>query len=202
VGNWDSKGGSLPEEQLSTWPAQRPWPLDTLPFGRPAERLCPWYAIRVRSRYENTVATILQGKGYEWFLPLYRSRRAWSDRIKEIQLPLFPGYVFCRFDVQRRLPILTTPGVVGVVGVGKRPAAIDESEIGAIKSAIGSGLPARPWPFLQIGQEVSVANGPLCGLRGILLNFKGQHRLVLSVTLLQRSIAIEVESAWVNPVSV
>jgi transcription antitermination factor NusG len=164
--------------------------------------VCPWYAIRVRSRYENTVATILQGKGYEWFLPLYRSRRAWSDRIKEIQLPLFPGYVFCRFDVQRRLPILTTPGVVGVVGVGKRPVAIDESEIGAIKSAIGSGLPARPWPFLQIGQEVSVANGPLCGLRGILLNFKGQHRLVLSVTLLQRSIAIEVESAWVNPVSV
>ncbi len=202
MGNWDSKGGSSPENSLTTDAPDQLW-RPSRPFigTRPGDGVCPWYAIRVRSRYENIVTAILEGKGYESFLPLYQSRRAWSDRIKELQLPLFPGYVFCRFDVQRRLPILTTPGVVGVVGVGKRPVPIDEAEIGAIRAAVQSGLQTRPWPFLQIGQEVSVKDGPLSGLKGILLNFKGQHRLVLSVTLLQRSVAIEVDGAWVDPIT-
>ena len=98
----------------------------------PSNGSYPWFALRVRSRYENTVATFLGGKGYEWFLPLYKSRRAWSDRIKETQLPLFPGYIFCRFDLQHRLPILTTPGVVSVVGIGRRPVPIDDAEIAAL----------------------------------------------------------------------
>jgi transcription antitermination factor NusG len=161
----------------------------------------PWFALRVRSNYENTVATILRGKGYEGFLPLYVSRRAWSDRVKQIERPLFPGYVFCRFDVQRRLPILTTPGVVCVVGVGKRPIPIDDVEIASIQAAVRSGLPAVPWPFLRIGQQVSIERGPLRGTTGILLNFKGQHRLVLSVTLLQRSVAVELDCAWVAEVA-
>ncbi len=160
----------------------------------------PWFALRVRSRYENTVATFLGGKGYEWFLPLYKSRRRWSDRIKEIELPLFPGYVFCRFDLQHRLPILTTPGVVTVVGIGKRPIPIDDGEIAAIQAAVRSELPSRPWPFLEIGQRVRVEYGPLCGLEGILLDFKGHHRLILSVILLQRSVAVEVDGAWVIPI--
>src|SRR2546425_11631971 len=122
----------------------------------PSNGTYPWFALRVRSRYENTVATILGGKGYEWFLPLYKSRRPWSDRIKEIQLPLFPGYIFCRFDLQHRLPILTTPGVVTVVGIGKRPIPIDDAEIAAIQAAVRSGIPSRPWPFLRIGQRVRV----------------------------------------------
>ena len=163
----------------------------------PSNGSYPWFALRVRSRYENTVATFLGGKGYEWFLPLYKSRRAWSDRIKEIQLPLFPGYVFCRFDLQRRLPILTTPGVVSVVGIGRCPVPIDDAEIAAIQTSVRSGLSSRPWPFLEIGQRVRVEYGPLCGLEGILLDFKGQRRLVLSVTLLQRSVAVEVDGAWV-----
>jgi transcription antitermination factor NusG len=161
----------------------------------------PWYAIRVRSRFENVVATILEGKGYEGFLPLYDTRRTWSDRIKQIQVPLFPGYVFCRFDVQRRLPILTTPGVVGIVGVGKCPVALDDAEIMGLQVAVRSGLPTGPWPFLRIGQQVRIEYGPLSGLKGILLNFKGQQRLVLSVTLLQRAIAVEVDGAWVQPIS-
>jgi transcriptional antiterminator RfaH len=159
----------------------------------------PWFAIRVRSRCENSVATILGGKGYDWFLPQYRSRRAWSDRIREIQLPLFPGYVFSRFDLQHRLPILTTPGVVRIVGIGKRPMPIDESEITALQAAVRSGLPSRPWPFLEVGQHVRIEHGPLYGLEGILLDFKGQHRLVLSISLLQRSVAVEVDGAWVAP---
>lgn len=160
----------------------------------------PWFALRVRSRREQTVATFLDGKGYEWFLPLYKCRRRWSDRIKEIQLPLFPGYVFCRLDMQHRLPVLTTPGVVTIVGTGKHPIPIDDGEMAAIQAAVQSSLRSRPWPFLQVGQRVRVEYGSLCGLEGILLDFRGQRRLVLSVTLLQRSVAVEVDDAWVVPI--
>lgn len=168
---------------------------------RPKDCSFPWFALRVRSNHENSVATILATKGYEWFLPQYMSRRAWSDRIKEIRLPLFPGYVFCRFDLYHRLPILKTPGIVNIVGIGKQPVPIDDSEITAIRTAIRSGLPSRPWPHLQIGQKVRVENGPLRGIEGLLMQFKGQYRLVLSVTLLQRSVSVEVEGAWVSPIS-
>ena len=159
----------------------------------------PWYALRVKSRYENTVATHLQGRGYESFLPVYKCQRRWSDRFKEIELPLFPGYVFCQFSPLNRLPILSIPGVVHVVGVGRTPIPIDESEIAAIQAAIKSGLPSQPWPFLQVGNRVRIEYGPLCGLEGILSGFRGHQRLVLSVTLLQRSIAVQVDAAWVQP---
>jgi len=160
-----------------------------------------WYALRVRSRYENTVAAHLRGKGYESLLPLYKSQRPWSDRFKEIELPLFPGYVFCRFNPLDRLPILTVPGVVHVVGVGRTPVAIDENEFAAIQAAVKSGLPSQPWPFLQIGHRVRIEHGPLCGLEGILLGFRGHQRLVLSVTLLQRSVAVQVDGTWVRAMS-
>ena len=159
----------------------------------------PWYALRVKSRYENTVATHLQGRGYESFLPVYKCQRRWSDRFKEIELPLFSGYVFCQFSPLNRLPILSIPGVVHVVGVGRTPIPIDESEIAAIQAAIKSGLPSQPWPFLQVGNRVRIEYGPLCGLEGILSGFRGHQRLVLSVTLLQRSIAVQVDAAWVQP---
>jgi transcription antitermination factor NusG len=157
----------------------------------------PWFALQIRSRYEKIAATLLCGKGYELFLPVYKSRRRWSDRIKELEVPLFPGYLFCRFNPLDRLPILVTPGVIQVVGIGKSPVPVDDAEIAAIQTAVQSGLPRQPWPFLQIGQRVRVECGPLCGLEGILVDFKGRHRLVLSVTLLQRSVAVEVDGAWV-----
>jgi transcription antitermination factor NusG len=159
-----------------------------------------WYALRVRSRHESTVASHLQARGYESFLPLYKSQRRWSDRFKEIELPLFPGYVFCQFNLLNRLPILTVPGIVHVVGVGKIPVAIDETEIAAIQAAVKSGLPRQPWPFLEIGHKVRIEHGPLCGVEGVLLGFRGHQRLVLSVTLLQRSVAVQVDEAWVQPV--
>ncbi len=161
----------------------------------------PWYALRVRSRYEHTVAAHLQGRGFESLLPLYKCRRRWSDRFKEIELPLFPGYVFCQFNSLNRLPILSIPGVVHVVGVGKTPLPIDESEIAAIQAAVKSRLPSQPWPFLKVGQRVRIEYGPLCGLEGILLDFRGSQRLVISVTLLQRSVAVQVDGAWVRPMS-
>jgi len=161
----------------------------------------PWFALRVRSRYEHTVATHLQRRGYESLLPLYKCRHRWSDRFKEIDLPLFPGYVFCQFNPLNRLPILSIPGVVHVVGVGRTPVPIDESEIAAIQAAVKSGLPRQPWPFLEIGHRVRIEYGPLCGVQGILLGFRGHHRLVLSVTLLQRSVAVQIDETWVQPIS-
>ncbi len=160
----------------------------------------PWFALQVRGRYENYVATFLHGKGYEWFLPLYKSRRRWSDRIKELELPLFPGYVFCRFNLQKRLPVLLTPGVIRIVGIGRAPLPIDEEEITAIQTVVNSGLPTQPWQFLQIGQRVRIEYGALCGLEGILLELKGHHRIVVSVTLLQRSVAVEIDTDWVSPI--
>jgi transcription antitermination factor NusG len=160
----------------------------------------PWFALQTRSRAENLVATQLRGKGYEPFLPVYKSRRRWSDRVKEFELPLFPGYLFCRFNPLDRLPIIVTPGVLQVVGAGKKPIAVDDAEIATVRTAIQSGLPRQPWPFPQAGQRVRVECGPLRGLEGVLLSLKGGHRLVLSVTLLQRSVAVEVAESWVSPI--
>ncbi len=157
----------------------------------------PWFALQTRSRYEHFVAAMLRGKGYELFLPVYTCQRRWSDRIKELELPLFPGYLFCRFNPLDRFPILVTPGVIQVVGIGKSPVPVDDAEIVALQTAVQSGLPRQPWPFLQIGKRVRVEYGPLCGLEGILVDFKGRHRLVLSATLLQRSVAVEVDGASV-----
>jgi transcriptional antiterminator NusG len=160
----------------------------------------PWFALQVRSRYENIVTAHLSGKGYESFLPLYTSRRRWSDRFRDIECPFFPGYVFCRFNPLDRLPIRITPGVVLIVGLGSTPAPIDELEMAAIQCAVKSGLPSQPCPFMQIGQRVRIERGPLSGLDGVLSDFRGQHRLVLSVTLLKRSIAVQVEDTWVTPI--
>ena len=118
-----------------------------------------------------------------------------------ITQPLFPGYVFCRFNVQERLPILVTSGVLFIVGVGKVPCPIDNSEIVALQSIVRSGLPAQPWPFLKAGQRVRIEQGSLEGIEGILLSAKSPYRLVVSVSLLQRSVAVEVDRDWVTPIS-
>lgn len=159
----------------------------------------PWFALQTRFRYEDLVARQLQNKGYETFLPLYKCRRRWSDRVKELEMPLFPGYLFCRFNPSNRLPILTIPGVARVVGAGRTLMPIAEEEIAAIQKAVQSDLPRQPWPFLRIGQRVRVVWGPLTGVEGILLSFRGACRLILSVNLLHSSVAVDVDGAWVMP---
>ncbi len=159
----------------------------------------PWYALRVRPRYEKTVASTLLSKGYEGFLPLYRNRSRWSDRIKEVLLPLFPGYLFCRFDPNRRLPVLVTPGVIEVVGVARAPYPVDDAEMAALQSIVVSNLQAEPRSYLNIGARVRIELGPLSGVEGILTGKKGNRKLVVSVSLLQRSVAVEVDEAWVIP---
>jgi transcriptional antiterminator RfaH len=158
-----------------------------------------WFALQVRSKYERIVASHLSGKDFEWFLPLYKRRKQWSDRIKETEAPLFPGYIFCRLNPQNRLPILTIPGVVQIVGYNRLPVPIEDTEIDAIQALVASGLPNQPWPFIAAGDRVRIVRGALCGMEGILIAFKGSHRLILSVTLLQRSVAVEVDSALVAP---
>jgi transcription antitermination factor NusG len=153
-----------------------------------------WYALQVKTNFERVAANILEGKAFEIYLPTYRKTRRWSDRIKEIECPLFPGYVFCRFDVNKRLPILTTSGVRSVVGIGKTPAAIAEDEIRTVRRMAESGVGAMPWPFLKIGQRVVVRRGPLEGVEGVLVSVRNRFRIVVSVDLLQRSIAAEIDA--------
>lgn len=160
----------------------------------------PWFALQVRSRREALVAIQLTGQGYECFLPVYKSERRWSDRVKEIEQPLFPGYLFCRFELHNRGPLLMTPGVQQIVGVGRTPMPVEETEMESIRQALASGLPSQPWLYLQIGQRVRVNHGSMNNLEGILINFKGSHRVVLSVSLLQRSVAMEIDLSWVTPI--
>jgi len=159
-----------------------------------------WYALQVRSRKEGYVASQIQGQGFECLLPTYKSVRKWSDRVKELEQPLFPGYLFCLFDFQHRRPVVTTPGVLQIVGFGRKAIPVPDEEIQALQLALTSGIPKQPWPFLEVGQRVRVIHGTLTGLEGILVNIKGNHRVVLSVSLLQRSVAMEVETSWLSPV--
>jgi len=166
------------------------------PFEISTER---WFALSVKSRCEKIVSTIARNKGFEEFLPLYKRRQRWSDRMKSVEFPLFPGYVFCRLDPLHRLPLLTIPGVLQFVGIGKTPVAIDDEEIGAIQSALSSGLSTEPWPYLEVGQRVRLEDGPLAGVEGLLVEVRKRCRVVVSVTLLKRSVAVEIDREWVAP---
>ena len=163
-------------------------------------QLWPWFAILVRTGREKTANLLLENSGYECFLPVSKSTRRWSDRTKLIEMPLFPGYLFCRMNPHNRLTVLMTPGVMQIVGVGKTPIAVEEEEIEAIQRVQKSGLSAMPWPYMQIGNVAQILEGPLGGLTGIIVKIKSGTKLVLSVSLLQRSVAVEVERNWVGEV--
>jgi transcription antitermination factor NusG len=161
-----------------------------------------WYALQIRAGLEKTASAGLRGKGYEEFLPLYLARRRWSDRVREVEVPLFPGYLFCRFDpFDRLVPVLTTPGVICTVSAGRTPIAVAEAEIEAVRRVVHSGLAAEPWPFLSAGCLVAIERGPLAGLEGVLTKFAGGHRLVVSVNLLQRAVAVQIDGACARCIS-
>jgi transcription antitermination factor NusG len=158
-----------------------------------------WYAIRVQSKFESVASEVLLGKGYETFLPLYKSVRRWSDRKKTLQMPLFPGYLFCRFNpTDRMLPIITTPGVMGVVSAGRTPLSVEEQEIEGLQLMLSSGMDPEPWPYLNCGAKVLIERGPLAGLEGFVVQNLNRWRVVVSVELLQRSVAAEIDCAWVR----
>jgi transcription antitermination factor NusG len=162
----------------------------------------PWYAIRVQARFEKVASAVLGEKGFDAFLPLYRAKHQWSDRVKQVELPLFPGYLFCRIDIGDRLvPVVTTPGVLGIVSAGRCPVPIADSEVEAVQSVVRSGLPAFPWPTLISGTPVLIERGPLAGVEGVVTEVERKHRLIVSLPLLQRSVAVEIERDWVRPLS-
>ena len=163
--------------------------------------LCPWYALTVKHQHEAAVGSALAFKGFEALAPTYRARQRWSDRVKEIELPLFAGYVFCRFAFNQRIEVMDVPGVAKVVEFGGQPAEISEREIAAIRTVMDSKLPVRPWPYLKPGDRVRVELGPLRGLEGTLLREeKDCLQLVIGIEMLQRSLAVEVEADMVTPV--
>jgi transcription antitermination factor NusG len=159
-----------------------------------------WFALQVRTRWESSTAVLLSGKGYQTLLPTYRTKKRWSGGLREVTAALFPGYVFCQFDPQKRLPVLVTPGVISIVSSARVPLSVDDNEIAAIQTVVSSGLQAEPWPYLEVGQRIRIESDALEGLEGILVNFKGNHRIVVSVSLLRRSVALEIDRACVRPV--
>jgi transcription antitermination factor NusG len=158
-----------------------------------------WFALKVRARAEKTAETFLTSRGLDVFCPTYVERRKYSDRIKTVENALFPGYVFCQFDWNNRFPVLSAPNVEYVVGFGSGPTPVAHYEVAAVRAIVNSGTPFHPHPFLRVGQKVRLESGPLADLEGILVGKRGSHRLVVSVDLLQRSVAAEIDSAFVRP---
>jgi transcription antitermination factor NusG len=152
-----------------------------------------WFALTVKPRHEKAAAQNLRLRGLEEFLPLYNSRRQWSDRTQTVTLPLFPGYVFCRFTPSECLQVLNTPCVSSVVGFGRQASPVDDSEIAAIRTMVASGLPIQPWDYIHAGDTVQITGGALEGIRGIALRDKGVDRVVVNVELLRRSVAVEID---------
>ncbi len=159
-----------------------------------------WHALYTRHQHERLVAHALTGKGFDVFLPQYRTVHRWKDRWKELELPLFPNYVFVLGGLERMLNIVTTPGVHSVVSWGGRPADIPQYEIDAVRRLIESPLRVQKHPFIKCGDRVRIKSGPLEGIEGILVRSKSAYRLVLSVEMLARSAAVEVDLNMVERV--
>ena len=153
-----------------------------------------WYAFRVRSRHEKLVSTSLRGKGFEEFLPLTQSRRKWADRCKTIEIPLFPGYIFCNAERSEIGGIRCTPGIVDVIRAGSSPVPASRSEIESLRDATEAELRLQSWPYIDPSTtgRVRITSGPLVGLDGMLIEVRGKERLILSVDLLRRSVLVDL----------
>jgi transcription antitermination factor NusG len=154
---------------------------------------CDWHALYTRHQHEKSIARLLSNTGHEVFLPTFSVTRKARERTKHLSLPLFPCYVFIRGGLDRRIQILTTPGVFAIVAWGGKPAIIPEEQIEAVRQMVASSNPVEPYPYLECGDRVRVATGPLRGLEGILLRKKNQFRLIVSFEMLGRSAAIEID---------
>ncbi len=185
ISNYEASSRAVPGETL----------VSTEEF-LPVER---WYAVSVRLRHEKQVTRHLEYRGVNYLLPVYRSARRWKDRRKELDMALFPGYVFVNLNLRDRLGVLQVPGVVQFVTFQGQPAALPESEIRALESSMSAGLRPQPHPYLYQGRRVRVKRGPLVGTEGIMIRRKERFRLVLSIDLIMRSVMLEVDEADVEP---
>jgi transcription antitermination factor NusG len=158
-----------------------------------------WYAAYTHSRHEKKVAQLLEERGIEHFLPVYHSLRQWKDRRKELDLVLFPGYIFARIDSADKLRVLQLPGVVRFVSFNGQPAPLASDDINALRNALEHGLRAEHHPYLTAGRRVKVVRGPLAGARGVLLRLKTNCRIVISIDAIMRSVSVEVDESDVEP---
>jgi transcription termination/antitermination protein NusG len=169
--------------------------LRTGPGGSPAEYgVARWYAAYTSANHEKRVAAQLGAREVEHFLPLYESVRRWKDRRVKLELPLFPGYIFVQMALRDRLKVQQVPGVARLVAFDGKPTALPEGEIEALRRSLDSGLRAEPHPYLTEGRRVRLKSGPLAGMTGILLRRKGNFRVVISIELIQRAVAVDVDA--------
>jgi transcription antitermination factor NusG len=159
-----------------------------------------WYVAYTSANHEKRVAAQLDTREVEHFLPLYESVRKWKDRRVRLELPLFPGYIFVHMALRDSLKVQQVPGVARLVGSDGRPAELPEEEIEALRASLESGARADPHPYMKVGRRVRVKAGPMTGVEGILLQRKGKLRVVISIELIQRSVAVEIEEADLEPV--
>jgi transcription antitermination factor NusG len=159
-----------------------------------------WFALQVWTQHENSVAKILALKGIETLSPNKRVWRRWRDRTQACDIPLFPGYVFAKFDAERKLPVVVTPKVQNIVGFGKNPSPVPVAEIEAIRRVAESGLDVESGPAFSAGDMVQIVSGPLAGVCGVLAEMRSVIRLVVSVEMINRSISVEVTPGMVIPV--
>jgi transcription antitermination factor NusG len=157
----------------------------------------PWFALQTKPKNERKVERLLKQKGYECLTPTYRLKRKWSDRTVEIDFPLFPGYVFCRFSPSVLGKAISTQGVIRVVGFGGKPAEVAIEEIKALQLLVQSDFLREPWKYLPDGTQVLVETGPLAGAQGVICADGNEKQLIISVTLLQRSVAIQLDESTV-----
>ena len=158
-----------------------------------------WYAIQTRSRHEKVVRDQLAAKSITHLLPLWRKRSIWKDRVKHVEVPLFSGYLFGYFALQDKVAVLETVGVARLVGINGKPMPIPEEQIVAVRTMMEHRLPCSPHPYLVEGMRVRIKCGLLAGTEGILIQKKQRHRLVISVDLIQQAVAVDVDSAEVEP---
>jgi transcription antitermination factor NusG len=153
-----------------------------------------WLAVWVKSNFEKRVSLSIRARGLEDFLPTY-IRNRWRHRNDPVREPLFSGYVFCKLPPHRRVDVLKIPGVVNFVGVGKHPLPVDERELEVIRKLIATSSSLCEWPYTEINQRVVIERGPLVGIEGVVVSGKNSSRVVVSITLLRRSVATEVDIA-------
>ncbi len=158
-----------------------------------------WYVAYTSPRHEKKVARQMEGNQVHFFLPVYRSVRRWKDRRKELELPLFPGYVFVHIALQDRMRVLRVPGVLQLVGSAGKPAPVADSEVEFLRRGLSNNH-LEPHPYLKVGKKVQVRSGPMAGLEGILVRRKDKFRVVLSIHLIHRSVAVEVDENEVEPI--
>jgi transcription antitermination factor NusG len=170
----------------------------TMAEAYPDESPC-WFALTVKPQHERAATQQLTAHSLEAYLPVYRSERRWSDRVKTIELPLLPRYVFSRFPIQDRLRVMGLPSISSIVSFGGVPSPISQREIEMLKLLTGQDCPVMPWPFLRMGHRVRVRQGPLVGLEGVLVREKGAYRVVVKIEMLHRAVAVELERDLLQP---